>query len=762
MKQLVLLSLLFTSVLRLYAQEKVGVISGSVNTADGLPAAHVMVFLKGMNRMAYTMEDGAFRISSPSGPQVLIVQSNTKKQIEIPLTIIGGKEQVIPVILLPEKSYELNEVVITGLYEPQSIRNSVYHIRTISSQMIKLRGATDLKNILSTEIGIRFSTDPVTGISNPKFMGLNSSSSGIKILLDGVPMMDRGVEKESLGQIDINTVERIEIVEGPMSLIYGTDAMAGVINIITKKGNSDHLSVTARLQEETAGKEYNAFDDKGIHNEYLSINWRKNGWHAGASGTRNNFGGWKGNKTGRAQEWLPKAQWLTAATTGYKNSKMDLWYRFNGTDETLTLRGDYDPSLAAPVAADKQYLSKRWFHQVQGSFFLSDQLSLDMAGSFTDYSRRTLSTNKEINTGKETLSLEPGSQDKDAMKSAFLRGTLQYKLSPQVTLQPGIEFNRSTGKGDRIAGEPAINDYAFFLSSQLQLTDAIQVKPGFRMVKNSVYDAPPFIPSLHTKIRLNEQLDFRLSYARGFRAPVLRELYFYFRDANHDITGNLDLKAEHSNSFNTSLSWTLKNSPELRLNTVWSGFFNDYRNRIVLGTVQGNDRLNTYLNFDKSRTLGGEWTGVLSWKNLQANLGLSYIGQYNELSDQKELAGNNPKYVWSPEISTNISYLIPKLETSIGFFYKFSGKQAAYTSSTVDGKAVARLNEMAAFHLSDLSLNKIVNKYLTLNGGIRNLFNVTRVKTVGIESGAHTSGVDSPFGFGRSYFLGLTMHWSKK
>jgi outer membrane receptor for ferrienterochelin and colicins len=762
MKRLILPFLLLMSVLVVHAQEKVGVISGKVNTADGLPATNVMVFLKGLNRIVYTMENGAFRISSPSGSQVLVVQSNTKKQIEIPVTVIAGKEQEIPFVQLREKSYELNEVVITGLYEPQSIRNSVYNIRTISSQMIKLRGATDLKNILSTELGIRFSTDPMTGISNPKFMGLNSSSSGIKILLDGVPMMDRGVDKESLGQIDINTVERIEIVEGPMSVIYGTDAMAGVINIITKRGNSDQLSVTARVQEETAGKEYDAFDNKGIHNEYLSVNWQKNGWHVGASGTRNNFGGWKGNKTGRAQEWLPKDQWLTAATTGYKNSKMDLWYRFNGTDETLSLRGDYDPTLAAPVAADKQYLSKRWFHQLQGSFFLGDKLSLDMAGSYTDYSRRTLSTNKEINTGKETLSLEPGSQDKDVMKSTFFRSTLQYRLSPLVTLQPGIEFNRSTGKGDRIAGEPAINDYAFFLSSQLQLTDAIQVKPGFRMVKNSVYDAPPFIPSLHTKIRLNEDLDFRLSYARGFRAPVLRELYFYFRDANHDIAGNLNLKAEHSNSFNTSLSWTLKNSPELRLNTIWSGFFNDYKNRIVLGTVEGNDRLNTYLNFDKSRTLGGEWTGVLSWNNLQANLGLSYIGQYNELSDQKEISGSNPKYVWSPEVSTNISYLIPKLETSVSFFYKFTGKQSAYTSSTVDGKQVARLSEMSAFHMSDMSLNKIVNKYLTINGGVRNLFNVTRIRTVGIESGAHVGDGNNPFGFGRSYFLGLTMHWSKK
>jgi outer membrane receptor for ferrienterochelin and colicins len=93
MKRLILPFLLLMSVLAVHAQDKGGVISGKVNTADGLPAVNVMVFLKGLNRIVYTMENGTFRISSPSGSQVLVVQSNTKKQIEIPVTVIAGKEQ---------------------------------------------------------------------------------------------------------------------------------------------------------------------------------------------------------------------------------------------------------------------------------------------------------------------------------------------------------------------------------------------------------------------------------------------------------------------------------------------------------------------------------------------------------------------------------------------------------------------------------------------------------------------------------------------
>ncbi|MNY52901.1 TonB dependent receptor [compost metagenome] len=73
----------------------------------------------------------------------------------------------------------------------------------------------------------------------------------------------------------------------------------------------------------------------------------------------------------------------------------------------------------------------------------------------------------------------------------------------------------------------------------------------------------------------------------------------------------------------------------------------------------------------------------------------------------------------------------------------------------------AELREISAYHMADLTLNKTINKYLTINAGARNLFDVTRLRTKGPAAGAHTAAASNPFGFGRSYFLGLTMHWSK-
>lgn len=654
-----------------------------------------------------------------------------------------------------DSTHHLQELVVTGQYEPQSLKNSVYNVRVIDAKRIRLRSATELKTLLATELGLRFSNDPATGISDLQLMGMDGA--GLKVMLDGVPMMDRGTSKESLGQIDVNTIERIEIVEGPMSVVYGSDAMAGVINVITKKGTESKLSVTARLQEESAGKEYSAFDKKGTHNGNLGITWQNKGWQIGASGTRNNFGGWQGNSQTRTMEWLPKEQFMASANLGYKKEKIDVWYRINATDETLHYLGDINTNTQ--VAPSKEYLSKRFFHQAQAAYVLNDDWTFNAAASYTDYSRRTLSTNLDLNTGKETLSTDAGSQDKDVFGSAFFRGTALYKLSAAVSLQPGIEFNRNTGNGGRVIGNPTINDYAFFLSSQIQLGEAIQLRPGLRFVKNSVYDAPPIIPSINAKIKLTDQLDFRAAYARGYRAPILRELYFIFKDSSHDIIGNENLKAETSNSFNGSVSWDVKAQSAISYRTILSGFYNNFKDRIDIGLDAAVSTSNVYLNIARFKTTGLEWNNTFGFKNLQATIGMAYIGRYNQYTESSD----TPDFMWTPEFNTNLTYEFPKIGTSLGFFYKFNGKRPNYVVSqgTTAAAPSVVLSEISSFHLADLTASKTVNKLLSVNAGVRNLFDVTRLQNFNGGNEVHGTGSSVPMGYGRSFFLGLTMQFSK-
>src|SRR5688572_21578125 len=87
------------------------------------------------------------------------------------------------------KLYQLEEVVITGETEPQSVEKSVYNVRTISMERLKTQGATRLQDVLNTELNIRFSQDLALGGSSLSMMGLPGQN--VKVLIDGVPLIGR-------------------------------------------------------------------------------------------------------------------------------------------------------------------------------------------------------------------------------------------------------------------------------------------------------------------------------------------------------------------------------------------------------------------------------------------------------------------------------------------------------------------------------------------------------------------------------------------
>ena len=739
------------------AQAQNGEIRGKILAKNGKPFSGASVTLKDTKYGQTTSNDGVFSIKAPAGSYMAIVSvlGSEKKEVEVDIEI--GRVKTLPDIELQEQPIPLDEFVVTGQVEPQSLKNSVYQVRTIDSERIRLRGATNLQTILSTELGMRFSNDLTLGTSDIQLMGM--SGQNVKILLDGVPMVDRGSTRESIGQIDINTVERIEIVEGPMSVIYGSDALAGVINIITKKGGTgSNLTVNARVQEETVGQEYNAFQDHGTHNQNLGVIWQQNGIQLSGNVTRNNFGGWQGDSTGRKKAWMPKDQMLYTASIGYRNDKMNVWYRFNGADETIKFLGYANGDNKA---GDIDYISKRWFHQAQGDYKANEKLSFTGALSYTDYSRRTLSTQIDLTTGHRTLDVN-ASQDKSIFTTTFFRGTSLYKASSKISVLAGIDVTNNNSSGARIIGSPTINEYALFIAPEIKLTSGIKLSPGLRFLKNSVYDAPPVIPSLNGKVALSKKLDFRFGYARGFRSPALRELYFLFKDASHDIIGNVNLKAEYSNSFNSSLVLQVVDKSALRISTTFGGFYNIFHDLITTATVPGNASQSTYLNIDLFKTTGVTLDNKLFYKNIQATLGGTYIGRFNQLSESSQELGSTPQFTWSPEINSNILYSFPKLGASINLFYKYSGKRPSYeTNTSATGVISARLTEISGFHTADLTVTKTFNKYINIIGGAKNLFDVTNLLNTTQATGAHSGGSSVPNSYGRSYFIGLNVQWSK-
>lgn len=738
------------------AQEPTGKVRGTVLTTDRKPAVSATVRLKDTRFGTSTESDGSYSLDLPEGRHSLIVQLLGLETKVIPVRIRSGETVTLQPIVLAETSRQLDDVVVTGQYEPQSMRQSVYQIRTIDRERIQLRGATNLIGVLNNELGIRFSNDLVLGTSDIQLMGM--SGRNVKILLDGVPMVDRGDTRESLNQIDINTIERVEIVEGPMSVSYGTDALAGIINIITKKPGQEQLSVTARVQDETANTEYRPLTGKGVHNQNLGVTWQRKGWNAYVGGTHNGFGGWQGLSTTRAKDWHPKEQLLGNVKVGYRTETFNVWYRLDALNETINAMGP--ANVNTNQARDQKYITNRFTHQLQSDWKAGENLQINAILSYTDYSRKTQTTNLDLNTGRRTLSLGAGEQDLSLFDTKIFRATAQYKVSNAVSFQPGVDLNLDAASGARILGSPQINDYAFFVSSELKPTSAITLRPGLRFIKNSVYDAPPVIPSLNAKVVLHKNTDLRFAYARGFRSPALRELYFNFFDASHSIKGNPDLKAEYSNSFNGSLTWRSITTSTLRLTSTLTGFYNDFHNLIDYGYDPANPGVMMTINVNRFKTTGGTLNNTLNAKNFQFTLGFSQIGRYNSLTESDNAL---PVFVWSPEVNSNITYHLQKIDTKVSFFYKYTGKRPIYETLTTDeGTATIRLAETAAYHWADVTINKSLTKYVTLNAGVKNLFNVTRLNnTSGDVSGSHSTGGAVPLSYGRSYFLGLNFQWSK-
>jgi len=663
------------------------------------------------------------------------------------------------------KAKNLREVVITGQFDLQSLKNSVYNIRTISAEKIRLRAATNIQQVLNTELGFRFSNDLTLGTTDVQLMGMTGRN--IKILLDGVPMIDRSDTRESLNQIDINTVERIEIVEGPMSVVYGTDALAGVINIITKNAGKALLNITARAQEETAGDEYSAFSGNGNHNQNVSASWQHKGWSALAGFTHNDWGGWNlAAKTATIAEvdavsnrWKPKEQWMRNAKMGYRNHNFNIQYRLDGLNETIDSRGGMNPNNYK--AKFQTYVTNRYTHQLQSEWRLNENLQFSGVAGYTNLERATKSVIHDFTNNSEELTTAAGEQDVAKFNSTIFRTTAQYKVNNMLSLQPGFEFNRDATSGARINGSPVINDYALFILGEIKPIEDFNIRPGLRFIKNSTYSAPPVIPSLNTKFSLSKNLDLRLAYARGFRSPALRELYYDFVDANHTILGNPNLKAEASNSFNGSLAWAGIQEKEWQFRSTLAGFYNLFKNRIEYGFSPTNTSVTTLINISRYKTTGGTLDNTLIYKNFQANIGLSYIGRYNELLESSTI--DMPEFVWSTELNTNLTYTFSKINGSVSIFYKYTGSRPNYQLSAVNNIQTANLVRVGAFNWADLMFNKNLYKYLTINAGVKNIFNVTQLSnTSSASGGAHsTDGTDVPYSYGRSYVLGLTFNWNK-
>ncbi len=203
---------------------------------------------------------------------------------------------------------------------------------------------------------------------------------------------------------------------------------------------------------------------------------------------------------------------------------------------------------------------------------------------------------------QQELSANAGDQDTSKFHTLSSRATFgTSKADVKVNYEAGYDLRIEDANGVRIKdGKQQIGDYAAFASAEYSPMDKVTIRPGVRYGYNTAYTAP-VIPSLNVRYKVSDALTLRGSYAKGFRSPSLKDLYFYFVDVNHNIKGNENLKAEYSDNYSVSGVYTTSiGAYNVKLEGV--AYYNHIRDLITLGLTQGTEY--SYGNVGKYLTKG--------------------------------------------------------------------------------------------------------------------------------------------------------------
>lgn len=644
------------------------------------------------------------------------------------------------VIRLQPTLFDLDEVVVTGQYKPVRVDKSIYDIKFIGKPRIENQAANTMAELLSKELNFKINNDPSTG-SSLNLQGI--SGENVKILVDGVPVIGRLDGNIDLSQINLENVDHIEIVEGPMSVIYGSNALAGVVNIITRENKFARFRTGIHSYYESVGVyNLNGNLDTRIGNHGISVN-----------GGRNFFKGYSLADTSRRKEWKPKEQYNAGIIYSYTKKGISLKYKVDYFGENLL-----DRSEAFPPYFEKG--NDTWFHttRLNNSIHLDKGLSgnnnIHLLAAYSYYERSKIKYLKDLTTLESVMVTNPAEHDTSIFHSVTARGGFNHTAEEGVLdYQAGFDINTEYGIGKRINnGQEYMGDFALFSSFQWHPTEKFTFQPALRYSYNTKYRSP-LTPSLNIKYQPGPAI-IRVSYARGFRAPSLKELYLNFYDSNHEIEGNEELVAERSHNFNltvTSNTSVASRPFEIKAKV----YYNVINDRISLVQVDPDNPLHyKNANTDHFESMGGDLTvGIHPARVLSVNAGISHIGR-------KDSYYETENFVFSTSAISNLTLKFLKNTGTASLYYKYSGKYPVHTFVTDDE---ITLNYLEAFHNMDLNLSfRLFRQQLRLSTGIKNLFNNTSLSGINGGTGhGGGDGVSSLVGWGRTYFAGINYYFTK-
>ena len=499
----------------------------------------------------------------------------------------------------PRDTMNLNEVVVTAPLktDPELIP---LNVTQISSSQIEQSGESSLLPVLTAKVAGLFVTErgfAGYGVSGGSAGTVNIRGVGqgnkVLFMIDGQPQW-AGVFGHSVADTYVaNGIERIEVVKGPSSLLYGSNAMGGSINLITHTQREDGLTGRARAM----------FGSFSTQKFALSSGYKKGKFSATLSGQLDRS---NGNRAG-------SAFWLANEFAQLKYAASRHWSLAGMLDMTQT-HADNPGTLQDP-------LENMWTDVVRGTGGLYIKNNYEKCdGGIQGY----------INWGRNNVDdgNTPGTTPKDYIfhSTDYNMGVTAYEslyLWQANTLSAGIDFQHwgghvwNTNKEDEsIRTSEArhnVNEIAgYVMMQQGFFHDILNINGGVRLQHGSTY-GNEWVPQAGFIVRPTGTAQIKGSFSKGFRAPNIRELYLY-------PPANPDLKPEYM--LNYELSYR-QHFLDYRLMLGAAIFYIDGRNMIQTVREDGRPR---NVNTGKFRNKGFEVEAAYSiLSNLQASASWSYL-----------------------------------------------------------------------------------------------------------------------------------------
>jgi vitamin B12 transporter len=663
-------------------------------------------------------------------------------------TVITAQEQATPVpspdSTLPAPADELDEdeeeliIIERILRQPVStpgrgeatLRNSTRPTYVINRKEMEQRGARTVREALRFLPGILGDGtvgSQVNALSGQFIRGSNTAQ--VLILLDGRPVNNLGGGGFDLSELTTDGIERIEVLPGGGSTLYGSDAIGGIINIITRRGGQKPFN--ARV---SAGFGSYGYDDQALQIDgtvdpvryFFSYNRIQAEYNfpfsipeAGFRGTQKNGDTLYNNLNARLEFklgdrttlsfntlYLPKEQGVPGGVPipfpifgqGFFNSLTDNNRKY--TDQVLSdvtlqvqLGAGTDSLLTARLYLD--FLNTRFDNRTA----FADTLSVVQGVSVL---RRTPQTQQRFQTKQRSLGIQVQHNWKLAINQTLIYG-FDYRGTNVENLTQNLVTNVV-----RINYDNRISQGAIFAQYAIDIVPQFTVTAGLRQDFSSLRNGSALSPAVGAKLLLGDSTTLRTNYIRNFRTPTLANLF----NANPTNIGNPDLKPERGNSFDVGIDQKIGEFALLRL-TYYNNTISDLiAFKRIAPPVNGIS--GTWQNLGKVRSQGLEAAlNVQIAPNVYALVGYT-------LNDPKILKSVNPN-----EEGRELRFAgADKLNLGVWYENRF-GWYAGLLMNSLGSYPTDNLNTefLPGYTTFDLRLRIPVTPQLIVNFGVENIFN---------------------------------------